>query len=238
MKRKCFGIMALSLALICSSVTATVTSAYEPDRAKASYATPAKANVDEKNMSHIGNYSYCLIRNKTAAKIYVNSGTEKTGVIPTKINGIPVKEIGCVDSDVKWEKLIVSDGIEVIDAKAFMGLSHLKEICIGKDVEYIGEYAFPRGRKLTKITGGQNIKFLGRGAFAECYGITKLPAFVKTNKNCVYGQAIFMKAKGLRNVVVPQTMKYTVATFKNCDQLKTAVWKVLDISRISKSGKP
>ena len=121
-------------------------------------------------MSHIGNYSYCLIRNKTAAKIYVNSGTEKTGVIPTKINGIPVKEIGC------------SDGIEVIDAKAFMGLSHLKEICIGKDVEYIGEYAFPRGRKLTKITGGQNIKFLGRGAFAECYGITKLPAFVKTNK--------------------------------------------------------
>lgn len=94
---------------------------------KASYATPAKANVDEKNMSHIGNYSYCLIRNKTAAKIYVNSGTEKTGVIPTKINGIPVKEIGCVDSDVKWEKLIVSDGIEVIDAKAFMGLSHLKE---------------------------------------------------------------------------------------------------------------
>ena len=78
MKRKCFGIMALSLALICSSVTATVTSAYEPDRAKASYATPAKANVDEKNMSHIGNYSYCLIRNKTAAKIYVNSGTEKT----------------------------------------------------------------------------------------------------------------------------------------------------------------
>lgn len=154
MKRKCFGIMALSLALICSSVTATVTSAYEPDRAKASYATPAKANVDEKNMSHIGNYSYCLIRNKTAAKIYVNSGTEKTGVIPTKINGIPVKEIGCVDSDVKWEKLIVSDGIEVIDAKAFMGLSHLKEICIGKDVEYIGEYAFPRGRKLTKITGG------------------------------------------------------------------------------------
>ena len=31
-----------------------------------------------------------------------------------------------------------------------------------------------------------------------------------------------MKAKGLRNVVVPQTMKYTVATFKNCDQLKTA----------------
>ena len=222
MKRKYFGIMALSLALICSSVTATVTSAYEPDRAKASYATPAKANVDEKNMSHIGNYSYCLIRNKTAAKIYVNNGTEKTGVIPTKINGIPVKEIGCVDSDVKWEKLIVSDGIEVIDAKAFMGLSHLKEICIGKDVEYIGEYAFPRGRKLTKITGGQNIKFLGRGAFAECYGITKLPAFVKTNKNCVYGQAIFMKAKGLRNVVVPPTMKYTVATFKNCDQLKTA----------------
>ena len=50
MKRKCFGIMALSLALICSSVTATVTSAYEPDRAKASYATPAKANVDEKNI--------------------------------------------------------------------------------------------------------------------------------------------------------------------------------------------
>ena len=95
MKRKCFGIMALSLALLCSSVTATVTSAYEPDRAKTSYATPAKANVDEKNMSHIGNYSYCLIRNKTAAKIYVNSGTEKTGVIPTKINGIPVKEIGC-----------------------------------------------------------------------------------------------------------------------------------------------
>ena len=36
MKRKYFGIMALSLALICSSVTATVTSAYEPDRAKAS----------------------------------------------------------------------------------------------------------------------------------------------------------------------------------------------------------
>ena len=69
MKRKCFGIMALSLALICSSVTATVTSAYEPDRAKASYATPAKANVDEKNMSHIGNYSYCLLRNKTAAKV-------------------------------------------------------------------------------------------------------------------------------------------------------------------------
>lgn len=71
MKRKCFGIMALSLALICSSVTATVTSAYEPDRAKASYATPAKANVDEKNMSHIGNYSYCLIRNKTAIKLMI-----------------------------------------------------------------------------------------------------------------------------------------------------------------------
>ena len=223
MKRGYVKIGLLAFAFGCLVMSAKVDArAEEPDYSKVSYATPAK---EESDWVTEGIYSYCLIRNKTAVKLRIDDTYNKTkglnGVVPASINGLPVKEIHSVFVT-RWETLVIPDGIEVLDDSAFYCMGKLKSVDLGKDVEYIGENAFATDKNLKTVTGGEGVRFVGQAAFSSCKAMTKLPAFMKNNSQCIYGGEIFEGHRALRSVTVPKNMQYTNSMFENCKELRYA----------------
>lgn len=221
MKRGYVKIGLLAFAFGCLVMSAKVDArAEEPDYSKVSYATPAK---EESDWVTEGIYSYCLIRNKTAVKLRIDDTYNKTkglnGVVPASINGLPVKEIDSVFVT-RWETLVIPDGIEVLDDSAFYCMGKLKSVDLGKDVEYIGENAFATDKNLKTVTGGEGVRFVGQAAFSSCKAMTKLPAFMKNNSQCIYGGEIFEGHRALRSVTVPKNMQYTNAAFQGCKGLR------------------
>lgn len=195
------------------------TDVHEPDYSKVSYATPAEENTD---WVEEGIYSYCLIRNKKAVKLRISDTNdvvkEEKGVIPTKIKGLPVKEVDHV-SVKSWKTLVIPAGIEVIGETTFYN-ENLQSVQIGKDVQYIGEAAFSSNKKLQTVTGGEGVRFVGNQAFSYCRSLSQMPQFMRKNKKCIYGSEIFRGDRSLRNITVSKNMQYTDATFQGCKELR------------------
>ena len=101
-------------------------------------------------------------------------GKDTNVVIPKKINGKNVTEIGygafCgCDS---LASIIIPDGVTQIGDFAFYGCNSLTSITIPDGVTQIGDYAFCRCDSLTSITIPDGVTEIGSDAFGYCPNLT------------------------------------------------------------------
>lgn len=142
------------------------------------------------------------------------------------------------------EEIILNEGLEIIDERAFCFCQSLKnklhlpatlekieraaflwcenlsgKIVIPKKVEYIKDLTFACCIKISDLELHENIKSIGKSAFFGCMGLKsniKLPDALKTLGNNAFG-----KCTHLKEIIFNSTLKrIEKATFSGCNELK------------------
>lgn len=157
--------------------------------------------------------------------------------IPNMIGGKKVFEVGnhAFKGCVGIEKIIVSDGIEVLGNGVFINCKELKEVVLPETLKRIGT-TDPTGcpkilGTMTKFEGTfeytaleeivipDSVKYIGEYAFSGCTKLNKvvLPAELKEIK-----EYAFCWCKNLQEVVFPAGLKVVgMEAFEGCESLKS-----------------
>lgn len=96
-------------------------------------------------------------------------------VIPSKIEGLPVEEIG-YDAFYNCEELksvVIPDSVKYIESSAFSECSNLISVTLSKNLEYIGSDAFYNSG-LTSITVPDSVTSINSWAFESCVNLNKV----------------------------------------------------------------
>ena len=170
------------------------------------------------------------------------SGTEREVVIPTIVNGFPVREImksafwGKIVTHVvlphglrrvgeeafcycsSLEDIQIPEGLQYIDTRAFSGCTELKEINLPESIISIGSYAFSSCAALTEITIPDNITDLNKYVFSNCVGLTKVNLPEKLTN---IGERAFYMCTALTEINIPETL-VTIGpyAFYSCGKLE------------------
>ena len=138
-------------------------------------------------------------------------------------------------------KVVIPEGVKIIEAYAFASLTALEEVVLPSTLESIEYGAFVGCSNLKKITfsGANNLKIINQGAFKDCglegtldlsaacvisdyafAGNTKLEA-VKTSENLLsIGQYAFAACAKLKDVTIKAaSVKYGAYAFNGCKAL-------------------
>lgn len=145
-----------------------------------------------------------------------------TLVIPSVINGFPVKEI-CDppggSSEYNYKKIVVSEGIEVLGRYA-MRCAKMESIELPSTLKTIGEAAFENCENLAQVELPAGLFEIGRRAFRET-AITRLniPASVMRIENHA-----FSFCKKLRKIIFPPMLELiTLGTCSYCNSLEKVI---------------
>ena len=126
---------------------------------------PAEVTVD--NIAYqIKDGKASPVKNDKRGEIIISSYIEDRG------KQYPVTSItsGVFDNDANITSLIIPDGIEVIDARAFYGCKNIETIILGTSINSIGERAFANIDKMEKFTcNAENVPATDRTAFENSY---------------------------------------------------------------------
>lgn len=112
-------------------------------------------------------FDYEIDKDNNVAKLTNYKGNQEEVLIPSSINGYPVKEIkaSMFEGNTTLQSLIIAEGIEVIGDNAFKGCTSLKQIKIeGLDTNNAyGEIYFPN-----------SLKTIGKNAFEGCITLRRI----------------------------------------------------------------
>jgi hypothetical protein len=154
--------------------------------------------------------------------IKVTGYTGKGGkvVIPSKIEDIPVIEIGTMAfttmksgnaPDIKDSitSIVIPNSIEVIGFKAFTELKNIKNIVVPNSVKSIDDNAFANMQELTKVTLPDGLKILSIGVFAEC---RKLNSINLPSELEEIHSVAFSYCAELNELIIPDTLTKIIFT--------------------------
>ena len=159
--------------------------------------------------------------------------------IPNMVDGKRVTEVGnhAFKGCVGIEKIVISEGIEVLGNGVFMNCKELKEVELPRTLKRIGT-TDPTGcpkilGTMTKLEGTfeytaleevvipDSVKYIGEYAFSGCNRLKRvvLPDELKEIK-----QYTFCWCKSLQEVVFPQDLRVVgMEAFEGCESLKNVV---------------
>lgn len=159
--------------------------------------------------------------------------------IPNMVDGKRVTEVGnhAFKGCVGIEKIVVSEGIEVLGNGVFINCKELKEVVLPRTLKRIGT-TDPTGcpkilGTMTKLEGTfeytaleevvipDSVKYIGEYAFSGCNRLRRvvLPDGLKEIK-----QYAFCWCKSLQEVVFPQDLRVVgMEAFEGCESLKNVV---------------
>ncbi|MCR5795892.1 MAG: leucine-rich repeat protein [Solobacterium sp.] len=167
-----------------------------------------------------GDYEYSVNAAGITITGYTGSGEEV--VIPSEIDGMPVKGIGgsafrgC--SSVK--RITIPEGVTNIGDYAFCECSSLEEITIPDTVTGIGSYVFGYCSSLTGITIPDSAAGIGTSAFYECSSLTDITI---PDSVTDIGTDAFSGCSSLEDITLPAGITAVEnSTFYGCTNL-TAV---------------
>ena len=145
----------------------------------------------------------------------VNCLSEKNNIfIPGEINGKKITVIGekSVISTTVYN-LTLGEGVEIIEANAFINNRHIKSLTLPDSLRIIGEKAFYDLTTLEKVIGGKNVEEYGASAFERCW---ELEEFTMSEKVRVIGNKAFAGCR-LAELVFPETLeKVGYEAFDGC----------------------
>ena len=99
--------------------------------------------------------------------------------------------------------VIVPNGVERINARAFQDGKGLRSVTIPSSVKYVGDFAFSGCCNLTNIVFPCNVKRIGDYAFSSCSELTV--ATIPDLKNCEVGKGIYHGCYNLREIRFPRS---------------------------------
>ncbi len=150
----------------------------------------------------------------------VNCLSEKNNiVIPGEINGKKITVIGekSIISTTVYN-LTLGEGIEIIEANAFINNRQIKNLTLPDSLKIIGEKAFYDLTTLEKVSGGKNVEEYGASCFERCLELTE---FTMSEKVRVIGNKAFSHCK-LTALVFPETLENVgYEAFNSCSALSS-----------------
>ncbi|MBQ2662215.1 MAG: leucine-rich repeat protein [Clostridia bacterium] len=166
----------------------------------------------------INGLKYDIIDNSYAEiKGYIGSETEI--VIPSKINGYPVKRIGeeAFYFGKTFKSIEIPDSVTSIGAYAFWVCESLTDIKIPDGVELIEKFAFGYCSSLQSIKIPDSVKKIEIAAFQDCYSLTSVT--IGSGLTSIVG-SMFYDCNSLTSIVIPDTVtSIGQYAFYNCSSL-------------------
>ena len=160
----------------------------------------------------------------------------KDVVIPDKINGYTVTEIGeyafssrnvelykfqwfkYQEKDNMFNSISIPETVKSIGDYAFAGCFKLTSINMSSGVTMIGNYAFYECEGLTTVNIPNSVTTIGDYAFYECEGLTtvNIPNSVTTIGDCA-----FINCQKLTSIDIPSSLtSISNGTFAGCSRIK------------------
>lgn len=198
-------------------------------------------NTKTKNYKGILYSEYTNASHEKAIKIKGLDSTVIDLVVPDKINGLSVEEIGknAFKNNKNIRKIVLSNSITKIGSFAFSGCSNLEEVALSCNIKTIKKYCFYNCTSLKKIAIPFELRKIEQSAFENCYSLTDVFHYLKTRhgKVKVFNKAVqdkhlpiklisigknsFANCKNLESIYIPYKVnKIEKGTFKNCEKLK------------------
>lgn len=146
---------------------------------------------------------------------FILNTTLKKVVLPSTLKGITY---GMFENCYGLKTIVIPEGIESINTKAFMHCSSLEEITLPSTVKYIYSEAFAFCTSLKKIVLPEGLISIDDKAFVGCEALKsiELPSTLKE-----IGSSAF-QGTGLESIVLPETLeKIASGLFTACESLKT-----------------
>lgn len=148
-------------------------------------------------------------------------GEEKDVVVPSEIDGKPVKVIGtlCFYRDYSVETLVIPEGVETIENTAFYYCTSLRRVKLPDSCTSYGERLFSWCTSLETITIPAGMTVIPRLAFNNC---TSLSEIVWNDKITDIGVRAFSWCTSLTEIALPESV-LTVDdyAFYNCGTLQS-----------------
>jgi len=188
---------------------------------------------------------YLLGRRDGGAEVHGYYGVNQNVVIPQYIAGEKVVSIGerafSTFSDIAVESVVIQDGVQRIDSKAFEDCP-AKSIILPNSVTSIGEYAFRHCGSLTSMPIPSRINNIPKGAFVGCESLTDitLPSGLKDIHDSAFygctslddvsipssvtniGEYAFARCALLTSIEIPSGVKaISDGIFRDCSNLRT-----------------
>ena len=115
-----------------------------------------------------GDWTYRLVEGKAVILAY--NGTDAHVVVPAELDGYAVSEIGDAflvfsDAAETMTSVTVSEGVEIINPRAFMNCTALQKVVLPGTVRYIGSSAFEGCTSLSDVTLSEGLETIHRYAF-------------------------------------------------------------------------
>lgn len=122
-----------------------------------------------------GDFGY-VVKDDGTARITDYSGSAETLVIPSRLGGYTVTEIGedAFGFSYTLQDVTIPDTVRVIDALAFEYCDSITSVTFGRSVEQIGESAFWFCMALTEITLPDSLCEMGDWVFSGCSALSEI----------------------------------------------------------------
>lgn len=138
-------------------------------------------------------------------------------LIPDTIDGHKVTKIGTsAYANTKITKVVIPNGIKIIENMAFSNCEGLQEVVLGTDVVEVADGAFMNCYSLSSISLNEGVYRLGHSAFSACYDLKEItiPNSVELiDKYCFTNS-------GLEKITLPNALYYIAeGTFMGCSKL-------------------
>ena len=159
----------------------------------------------------------CFERCPELKKIYYNGTLEQWYLIKKT----SLRNYDLYINNQKVVNVVLPEGVDRIEDKAFYGCSSLESITIPDTVTNIGKYAFFNCSNLGSITIPESVTNIDEGAFAGCSGlqIINIPENV-TN----IGSYAFCRCSGLTSFTIPEGITtIEEGTFESCTNLTNVI---------------
>ncbi len=97
-------------------------------------------------------------------------------IIPQEVDGYAITAIGenAFSENTTIEKLVLPEGIKIIDAYAFKNCSNITQIDFPSSLESIKKYAFASCTSLKTLELKEGTKYIGHSAFSKCTALNEV----------------------------------------------------------------
>ncbi len=127
-------------------------------------------------------------------------------VVPSSIKTLTIKG-GVIGRNAFYgctgiEKIILGDGVAVLEGGAFTGCDGLKEIVLGSAISALPDSAFENAMSLTSVSAAGKVKTIGARAF---YGCTELES-IETDGVETIGTRAFFGCTGMKEIFLSENI--------------------------------
>lgn len=178
----------------------------------------------------VSDFEYSVQDGGISINKYTGSNTEV--VIPSKIEGKPVKEIAwaAFENCTAVVSIEIPDGVTHISSFAFRHCESLKSLKIPDSVDFIGDLAFADCTSLVSLTLPNGLNSIPELTFNKCTSLAliEIPESVKS-----IGDYAFLECSSLTELIIPPNVKSVgMCALAECNSLKTIIVPDgLDISK-------